>query len=263
MGSRFARRIARKRGLAPGTVVHVGQERAHGVQLRLMDYDEQHLEERHAGWDRRLRRLPRPPLPDLGRPGWNPRGGADPPARRVFRPAPAAAGGHRPHRAAAEARELRRLPVYRGSRCSSTRTTRSTPSRSASSWGKTACSPSRRGPGMCSRRCASGSGATGAGSAGWGPDYLAYSILDAVVDGYYLVLEKLGRPDRGARGGADGRADTADAARGLPPQARGDQPAQVGLAAARGDRRPAARARRWCARPPASTCATSTTTPSR
>ncbi len=47
MGSRFARRIARKRGLAPGTVVHVGQERAHGVQLRLMDYDEQHLEERH------------------------------------------------------------------------------------------------------------------------------------------------------------------------------------------------------------------------
>ncbi len=35
-----------------------------------------------------------------------------------------------------------------------------------------------------------------------GPDYLAYALIDAIVDNYFVVLEKLGEQIEVAGGGA-------------------------------------------------------------
>ena len=49
---RFTKKISKKSGLPPGTLVHVGEQRTERVRIRLLDYDEEHLEERDvAGID--------------------------------------------------------------------------------------------------------------------------------------------------------------------------------------------------------------------
>jgi magnesium transporter len=42
----FRKRISTKPGLAPGTLVHVGEKKVERVRIRLIDYDEERLEER-------------------------------------------------------------------------------------------------------------------------------------------------------------------------------------------------------------------------
>jgi magnesium transporter len=42
----FMKRISTKPGLAPGTLVHVGEKKVERVRIRLIDYDEEKLEER-------------------------------------------------------------------------------------------------------------------------------------------------------------------------------------------------------------------------
>ena len=42
---RFMKRIARKPGLSPGSLVHVGEKKAERVRMRIIDYDEENLEE--------------------------------------------------------------------------------------------------------------------------------------------------------------------------------------------------------------------------
>jgi magnesium transporter len=44
--SRFVKKRSRKAGLPPGTLVHVGEKKVEKVRIRLIDYDEQHLQER-------------------------------------------------------------------------------------------------------------------------------------------------------------------------------------------------------------------------
>jgi len=43
---RFMKKISKKSGLPPGTLVHVGEQRTERVRIRVLDYDEGHLEER-------------------------------------------------------------------------------------------------------------------------------------------------------------------------------------------------------------------------
>ena len=43
---RFIKRISRKAGLPPGTLVHIGEKKAETVRIRLMDYTPDHIEER-------------------------------------------------------------------------------------------------------------------------------------------------------------------------------------------------------------------------
>ena len=41
-----AQRRSKKIGLPPGTLVHVGEKKVESVRITLMDYDEQHFEEK-------------------------------------------------------------------------------------------------------------------------------------------------------------------------------------------------------------------------
>ena len=41
-----AQRRSKKAGLPPGTLVHVGEKKVESVRITLMDYDEQHFEEK-------------------------------------------------------------------------------------------------------------------------------------------------------------------------------------------------------------------------
>ena len=43
---RFIKKISKKAGLPPGTLVHIGEKKAEKVRIRLIDYDEEHFEER-------------------------------------------------------------------------------------------------------------------------------------------------------------------------------------------------------------------------
>jgi len=43
---RFIKRISKKAGLPPGTLVHIGEKKAETVRIRLMDYTPDHVEER-------------------------------------------------------------------------------------------------------------------------------------------------------------------------------------------------------------------------
>ena len=43
---RFMKKISKKAGLPPGTLVHIGEKKAEKVKIRLIDYDEEHFEER-------------------------------------------------------------------------------------------------------------------------------------------------------------------------------------------------------------------------
>jgi magnesium transporter len=43
---RFVKRRSKKAGLAPGTLVHVGEKKVEKVRIRLIDYDEKQLQER-------------------------------------------------------------------------------------------------------------------------------------------------------------------------------------------------------------------------
>ncbi len=45
---RLARKTSRKVGLAPGTLVHTGEQKVGSVRIRYMDYDEQHFAEQQA-----------------------------------------------------------------------------------------------------------------------------------------------------------------------------------------------------------------------
>ncbi len=45
---RFMKRVSKKVGLSPGTLVHIGEKKIEQVRIRVIDYDEQHIEERHV-----------------------------------------------------------------------------------------------------------------------------------------------------------------------------------------------------------------------
>lgn len=45
---RFLKKVSKKAGLPPGTLVHVGEERTSKVKITIIDYDEKSLEEREA-----------------------------------------------------------------------------------------------------------------------------------------------------------------------------------------------------------------------
>ena len=70
-----------------------------------------------------------------------------------------------------------------------------------------------------------------------GPDYLAYALVDAIVDNYFLVLEKLGERVEVARGRAGHRPRPGDASRDACSEEGDDLCAAVGLAASRGHQR--------------------------
>ena len=96
-----------------------------------------------------------------------------------------------------------------------------------------------------------------------GADYLAYALVDTVVDNYFAILEGLGERSR-IGGAARCRPRPGDAARDPSPEARADLPAQVGVAAARSGRLAWSGATQpWSSQHRRSTCATSTTIPSR
>ena len=40
------RKVSKKAGLAPGTLVHIGEKKVTKVRIKILDYDETHLEER-------------------------------------------------------------------------------------------------------------------------------------------------------------------------------------------------------------------------
>ncbi len=44
--ARFVKKISKKAGLPPGTLVHIGEDQAEKVKLRLIDYNEDHFEEK-------------------------------------------------------------------------------------------------------------------------------------------------------------------------------------------------------------------------
>ena len=44
--ARLFKKLSKTAGLAPGTLVHVGDARAEDVQITIIDYDEQSLEEK-------------------------------------------------------------------------------------------------------------------------------------------------------------------------------------------------------------------------
>jgi len=46
---RFTARISKKAGLPPGTLIHVGDKKTEKARLRLMDYTQEHCEERELG----------------------------------------------------------------------------------------------------------------------------------------------------------------------------------------------------------------------
>ena len=54
----------------------------------------------------------------------------------------------------------------------------------------------------------------------FGPDYLAYALIDGIVDNYFVVMEKLEETGRGPGGGTGRQPDP-----GLPPE---NQPAEKG-----------------------------------
>ena len=76
-----------------------------------------------------------------------------------------------------------------------------------------------------------------------GIPYLAYSLLDAVVDRYFVLLEKLGEHMENLEEALVGGSGPGDVERHPPAQAGADLLAQVGVAAARGDQYYAARRR--------------------
>lgn len=45
---RFLKRVSKKIGLSPGALVHIGKKRIEKVRIRIIDYDETHLEEKEA-----------------------------------------------------------------------------------------------------------------------------------------------------------------------------------------------------------------------
>lgn len=46
---KFAKRRSQKVGLSPGTLVHIGEKKAEKVKISLIDYDESHFQEREVG----------------------------------------------------------------------------------------------------------------------------------------------------------------------------------------------------------------------
>ncbi len=42
---RFVKKTSKKRGISPGTLIHIGDKKAEKVRLRLIDYDKDHLQE--------------------------------------------------------------------------------------------------------------------------------------------------------------------------------------------------------------------------
>ncbi len=45
---RFLKRVSKKIGLSPGTLVHIGKKKIEKARIRIIDYDETHLEEKEA-----------------------------------------------------------------------------------------------------------------------------------------------------------------------------------------------------------------------
>ena len=46
---KFIKRVSEKTGLPPGTLTHVGEKKAERVRIRIIDYDEERIEERDLG----------------------------------------------------------------------------------------------------------------------------------------------------------------------------------------------------------------------
>jgi len=46
---RFMKRVSKKVGLSPGTLVHIGEKKTEQVRIRIIDFDDQHIEERDLG----------------------------------------------------------------------------------------------------------------------------------------------------------------------------------------------------------------------
>jgi len=45
---RFVKRVSKKIGLSPGTLVHIGKKKIEKVRIRIIDYDEARLQEKEA-----------------------------------------------------------------------------------------------------------------------------------------------------------------------------------------------------------------------
>ena len=73
-----------------------------------------------------------------------------------------------------------------------------------------------------------------------GADFLAYSLLDLIIDHYFIVLDRLGERIEQVRGRGDVAAAAGDAAADPRPEARADLRAQGGVADEGGHREPAA-----------------------
>ena len=45
---KFIKKRSKKSGLPPGTLVHIGEKKTEEVKIKIIDYDEMHLEEREV-----------------------------------------------------------------------------------------------------------------------------------------------------------------------------------------------------------------------
>jgi len=45
---RFLKKASKKAGLPPGTLVHVGEKMTEAVRIRIIDYEESHIEEKEV-----------------------------------------------------------------------------------------------------------------------------------------------------------------------------------------------------------------------
>ncbi len=46
---RFAKKVSRKAGLPPGTIVHIGEQKSEKARITLVSYDAEHFEEKELG----------------------------------------------------------------------------------------------------------------------------------------------------------------------------------------------------------------------
>lgn len=44
----FLKKASKKAGLSPGTLIHVGEKKSEKVRIRIIDYDEEKIEEREV-----------------------------------------------------------------------------------------------------------------------------------------------------------------------------------------------------------------------
>ena len=235
-------RRSRKNGLDPGSLVYVGEPKTEKPRITILDYDGENFLEKEAATceecfsfrdtatrhldqrrrrprslDRRDDRRPfRPPPADPGRhPDDLPAAQAGGPGRHALPRRPDAGVRRGQGRGRHRAAQPDRRPQLRHLLPGASRGTCSIPIRERI----------RRDKGRIRKL---------------GPDYLAYALLDAVVDHYFVVLEKLGERIETLEEELVDNPSQGDPARDPRPQAGDDLPAEVGLAAAGGRGRPGA-----------------------